>query len=145
MFLTYRDAEIPIRAVLGGNGPLHWTSVDIAGSCPLLLVEWHEGDNANARRRRSLMGSLSEFERFVLSIALRGQISSAQLLTPPDINKTGSWLLEPLVEVSEGCDPEDDYLCGIYRVLGGNVYLESPEAGLSELSKRRPIYRASIK
>lgn len=141
MFLTHLSAEIPIRALLGREGPQHWNSVEISGACPLFFVEWSEGFGDDTRSRRCLIGSLEEFERVVKEVALRGRIRSTQLLTPPYVNKSTDWLMEPLIEVSEGSAEDDDYLCGIYRVLNGDVYLESPETGLSELTKRRLIYQ----
>lgn len=141
MFLTHRIAEIPIRALLGREGPQHWTSVEISGNCPIFFVEWSEGFGEDARSRRYLTGSLEEFELLLKEVSLRGRIMSTQLLTPPYVNKSHDWMMEPLLEVSEGSADDDDYLCGIYRVLKGDVYKASPETDLDVLTKRRLIYK----
>jgi len=141
MFLTHRNSEIPIRAMLGGDGPQHWDTVEISVACPLFFIEWSEGLGDDAQTKRCLTGALDEFEKLVAKATLGGSIRSIQLLTPPYVNGGSEWLMEPLVELVEGTIPDDDYPCCIYRVLKGNVYLESRETALSELTQRRTVYR----
>ncbi|TDV49463.1 MULTISPECIES: hypothetical protein [Pseudomonas] len=142
MFRTSREAEIP-RPVFVGEDVHLWSCVEHGLHLPWFyarLVHY------NAGMQISHMLMLSSLE--ILKSALNQRTPSAsieeiQLVSPGYFNKSGRWLMEPLLELIEVQAGPEQAISYIFKVMGDRLYTQGqPDEGVDQV--RRTIYSAKI-
>lgn len=100
MFKTNRNAELLPGLSNGPDGVQFWSFVEQEVAWPWFYLQMVEDDGKEAFRSMLMVPTLPLLEQIVEAKSDHAWIEQAQLVTPAHINKTGRWMMEPLLEVS---------------------------------------------
>lgn len=140
MFRTSRKAKIPTPVFLGEDIHL-WSCVEHGLHLPWFYARLvHEEDGLQI----SHMLMLSSLELLKSALTQRkpsASIDEIQLVSPGYFNKSGRWLMEPLLELTEVVAGRGQAISHIFRVMGDRLYTQGQADGAAE-QVRRTIYLA---
>ncbi|WP_139214913.1 MULTISPECIES: hypothetical protein [unclassified Pseudomonas] len=123
MFRTYADAEIQIGEAFGSDCHL-WRFIEHGLHQPWFYVTLAKLTKDGKYRDMLMLSDIVNLEGLVFSRSELVKIEEVQLVSPGYFNKSGSWLMEPLLSISKGKFRSGGYYY-VYRVLGGGCYISS--------------------
>ncbi len=123
MFRTYADAEIQIGEAFGSDCHL-WRSIEHGLHQPWFYVTLAKLTKDGKYRDMLMLSDVVSLEGLVFSRSELVKVEEIQLVSPGYFNKSGSWLMEPLLSISKGKFVSGDCYY-VYRVLGGGCYISS--------------------
>ncbi|MGY1450258.1 hypothetical protein ACW582_24210 [Pseudomonas chlororaphis] len=123
MFRTYADAEIQIGEALGSDCHL-WRYIEHGLHQPWFYVTLAKLTKDGKYRDMLMLSDVVSLETLFFSRSELVKIEGVQLVSPGYFNKSGSWLMEPLLSISKGKLKSGGYYY-VYRVLGGGRYVSS--------------------
>ncbi|MDR8364207.1 MULTISPECIES: hypothetical protein [Pseudomonas] len=139
----FRTQDVDLAGLPGmfGEGLTHWHAVSRS-----LATHWyHVGIKLRHEDRFiSQVEMLNDETKLFELISTQGPdlvIDELQVVTPPWINKIGSWRMERLTSVSVGYDKNEIPVC-LMEVESGAVYVDvhDPTFDASTLTNLRKIY-----
>lgn len=139
----FRTQDVDLAGLPGmfGEGLTHWHAVSRS-----LVTHWyHVGIKLRHEDRFiSQVEMLNDETKLFELISTQGPdlvIDELQVVTPPWINKIGSWRMERLTSVSVGYDKNEIPVC-LMEVESGAVYVDvhDPTFDASTLTNLRKIY-----
>ncbi|MDH0155028.1 MULTISPECIES: hypothetical protein [Stutzerimonas] len=122
MFKTNRNAELLPGLSNGPDGVQFWSFVEQEVAWPWFYLQMVEDDGKEAFRSMLMVPTLPLLEQIVEAKSDHAWIEQAQLVTPAHINKTGRWMMEPLLEVSVIRNEQGQELGYEYVVEGNRTY-----------------------
>lgn len=122
MFKTNRNAELLPGLSYGPDGVQFWSFVEQEVAWPWFYLQMVEDDGKEAFRSMLMVPTLPLLEQIVEAKSDHAWIEQAQLVTPAHINKTGRWMMEPLLEVSVIRNEQGQELGYEYVVEGNRTY-----------------------
>ncbi|MBI2277085.1 MAG: hypothetical protein HYU74_07025 [Dechloromonas sp.] len=129
MFLTTPSDRHPIKSAIAGHGYDVWNRVTLTVDFPWYYVSYSKCPEAklgiNGTEFLCKPDQVAEF----LSQNV-GLIQTDQLLlvSPPRLNRTKQWLLEPLAEVWRGNLEDSAFYVHVYLLQDGRHYVDAPNA-----------------
>ncbi|WP_143504028.1 MULTISPECIES: hypothetical protein [unclassified Pseudomonas] len=130
MFRTYADAEIQIGEAFGSDCHL-WRYIEHGLHQPWFYVTLAKLTKHGKYRDMLMLSDVVGLERLVSSQSELVKIEGVQLVSPGYFNKSGSWLMEPLLSISKGKFGVGGYYY-VYRVSGGGCYISSGGGCISD-------------
>lgn len=122
MFKTNRNAELLPGLSNGPDGVQFWSFVEQEVAWPWFYLQMVEDDGKEAFQSMLMVPTLPLLEQIVGAKSDHAWIEQAQLVTPAHINKTGRWMMEPLLEVSAMRNEQGQELGYECVVEGGRTY-----------------------
>jgi hypothetical protein len=122
VFKTNRNAELLPGLSNGPDGVQFWSFVEQEVAWPWFYLQMVEDDGKEAFRSMLMVPTLPLLEQIVEAKSDHAWIEQAQLVTPAHINKTGRWMMEPLLEVSVIRNEQGQELGYEYVVEGNRTY-----------------------
>lgn len=138
MFTTLDKAEIPYPF----GGMRLWAHVARTIHAPWFHVIVEEQDSSGMRARHmSFLSSIRQLHE--LSEVPELRIIEVDLVTPPYINNTARWRMEPLREIWSAPEPDGSREAHIHVLESGARYAESRlRTPLAKLRQDRLVFRA---
>jgi hypothetical protein len=140
MFRTHTDEMAGLPGMFG-EGLAHWHAVSRS-----LATHWYHVSIKQRHEDRfiSQVEMLNDETKLFELISAQGPdlvIDELQVVSPPWINKSGSWRMERLTSVSVGYDKNEVPVC-LMEVESGAVYTDvhDPSFNASTLINLRKIY-----
>jgi hypothetical protein len=123
MFTTHRHAEIPLAPLFGGSQQL-WRFVELEQHRPWFYVTVNKGKNGANWRTMFLVSSEDELEWLLRDIIAEAQVEAVQVITPANLNGTGTWQMEQLAELVRIFDNNEEVSGYDLRTASGITYSE---------------------
>lgn len=140
MFWTHRRAEVSTHAHFGYETQA-WTHVSQSLHVPWFYVTVTEGSHGETLLTMLLVQEVSVLEALLAQQNGSMKVESVQLVSPGQINNSGRWLMEPLIELSRITSSEG--LTYSFVVEGGMQYLDRMDTSIHAAgSLGSVIYRA---
>lgn len=142
MFRTHKHAEIPLKALLGDHTQL-WRSVEQGVPLPWFYMAI---DDPNGRSMWLLSGP-ADLEPWVKIEGPDLKIGLVQLVSPPYLNGSDRWLMEPLHELVEVEIRGSEGSFHLYRTESNRVYCDGYNCKFSDADVKswRVVYSCSDK
>ncbi len=144
MFKTNRNAELLPGLSNDPNGVQFWSFVEQEVAWPWFYLQIVEDDGQEAFRSMLMVPSTPLFEQIMAAKTDHAWLEQAQLVTPAHMNKTGRWIMEPLLEVSAIRNEQGQMLGYLYHVEGGRTYSTSADQHLDEQRSTHTIFSAEL-
>lgn len=144
MFKTNRNAELLPGLSNSPDGVQFWSFVEQEVAWPWFYLQMVEDDGKEAFRSMLMVPTLPFLEQIVAAKSDHAWIEQAQLVTPAHINKTGRWMMEPLLEVSAIRNEQGQELGYEYRVEGGRTYSISADQPPDGQLNTHTIFSAAL-
>ena len=142
MFVTYKQAEIPLRINFGDENTQHWQYVEQTLQCPWFYVKLARQSGEEVMISMLLIPSTPAFEQLLGEQGNGLWLKGVQLVTPGYMNGSDCWEMERLLEISEVVDDKDDSCTYVYRLEGERLYSENRQLGRSSPRTTRVIFSA---
>lgn len=121
-----------MSAIAGENQHV-WTYVNLALNAPWFCASYVQSTPDGDISETVLLSSANQitelFDRYAESI----RVTHLMLISPSRLNRTETWLMEPLREVWRGRNTNNNEPVVMYRLADGRCYADSSE--LSDLSE----------
>lgn len=130
MFRTYAYAEIQIGEAFGSDCHL-WRFIEHGLHKPWFYVTLAKLTKDGKYRDMLMLSDVVSLEGLIFSRSELVEVEEIQLVSPGYFNKSGSWLMEPLLSISKGRFMSGDFYY-VYRVLGGGCYISSGVGCISD-------------
>lgn len=140
MFLTRDNAEISLEASIS-TGARSWRFVEWHQTKPWFWVTvMIEGDGYS--HLDTLMLCLpSDIANLIAEGVNASKVVEVQIVTPPSMNKTEVWSMEPLTEIVRGVVPRSGRTVHVFKCRNGKMYVEdSVQPSLPELLSQELIF-----
>ncbi|MFY1664522.1 hypothetical protein [Pseudomonas sp. Pseu.R1] len=122
MFKTIRAAEMLVGNPLGAGELQFWPFVEFETFLPWFHVETIEDTGDALHKGVILAASVDQLKQFLQHDCQTAWIEEVQVITPGDLNGTGSWRMEILTKLTE-FNATDSVPSGhTYEVHGGATY-----------------------
>lgn len=144
MFKTNRNAELLPGLSNGPDGVQFWSFVEQEVAWPWIYLQVVEDDGKDAFKSMLMVPTLALLEQIVGKRSDHAWIEQAQLVTPSYINKTGRWMMEPLLKVNALSNEQGQELGYECVVEGGRAYSMSAEQLPSGQLNTHTIFSAAL-
>lgn len=122
MFRTIREAELMPNLFRAPNGFQFWSLVELATMWPWFHVETIDCSGNDIHRGVVLAPSVPLLADLIGGESKTARIDQVQVVTPGDINGTGSWKMEALISLHELVDSTGQVVGHAYQVEAGTEY-----------------------
>ena len=138
MFRTTREAELS-RPVFVGEDIRLWSYVEHGLQLPWFYVRLAHHEDGMRMNRMLMLSNVEMLQSLLSQRTQSSWVEDVQLVSPGYFNKTGRWLMEPLLELVEvGTGPVQSNFF-IYRVMGDRIYTDG-QTNNSAGQVKRTIY-----
>lgn len=124
MFVTYSKAEVPIGVLAGHPEVHHWRYAELSFSCLWFYISIGYVRSNQLGRSTLLLSGLGEFEQLLSDRSPDLWLEEVMIVSPSEVNGTGSWRLDPLMTLEEANEESTGQLIYIYRLVDGSFYIE---------------------
>lgn len=121
MFKTTEQYEL-LGGPRGADGIQFWSLIEHEILWPWYYIQVVQDLGTELSRTMLMMSTTSELSGVALARTKVAWLEAAYIATPGDINGTGAWTLEPLVEVLMYRDGGGAPTGVIHRVVSGETY-----------------------
>lgn len=148
MFFTDNCAETPVGAFMGPD-KRSWRCVEWCLNAPWFWVTVRQRNSQYSVTDCLMVSTPRDIEWLAhcgqaSSDVEESQIVEIQLVSPPRLNRTSSWLMEPLDAVISGYSPDADRTVHLFRCRNGKLYGEEGVYDTSpQLKNCKVIFSAS--
>lgn len=122
MFRTMREAELMPSIFNAANGFQFWSLVELETMWPWFHVETIDSSSNGMHRGVVLAHSVPLLVDLIGGQSKTAWINQVQVVTPGDINGTGSWKMEALISFHELVDSAGKIVGHAYQVATGAEY-----------------------
>lgn len=123
MFKTMREAELIPSLFRAANGFQFWSIVEVETLWPWFHVETIDCSNNFTHKGIVLVPNVSLLRDLISGESKTAWISEVQVVTPGDVNSTGSWKMEGLISLHELADSTGQIVGHAYQVATGAEYV----------------------
>ena len=123
MFRTMREAELMPNIFRAANGFQFWSLVELETMWPWFHVETIDSRSNGIHQGVVLAPSVALLVDLIGGQSKTAWINQVQVVTPGEINGTGSWRMEALVSLHELVDSAGQIVGHAYQVATGAEYL----------------------
>lgn len=123
MFRTMREAELMPTLISNANGFQFWSFVELETMWPWFHVETIDCSNNAVHKGVVLAPSVPLLVDLIDGESNTSWINEVQIITPGDINRTGSWKMDVLISLHELIDSTGQVAGYEYQVATGEEYL----------------------
>lgn len=127
MFRTADHARHPILSSFAGKGEHVWSYVNLTHEtvwfCASYIV--HKSDTC-AWPETLLLSKVEQLTDLYRNFKGLIEVTRLVVVTPPRINKTSDWHMDPLREIWCGRSPRYDENVFVYRLDDGCEYIDAP-------------------
>lgn len=128
MFLTTPSDRHPIKSAIAGHGCDVWTHITLTIDFPWYCLSYSRRPGATlgveGTEFLSKPNQLAEFLSQTDSII---QVDQLLLVSPPRLNRTRHWQMEPLAEVWRGHYEDSGFFVHAYVLQDGRRYVDAPD------------------
>lgn len=143
MFITDARARHPFMSALLDDGMQAWNSINLSIEAEWFWVSYLLKMDEGRIRETILLSSLSQVvEVFEQAQGDRIEILEVNIVSPPYLNRSTHWMLEPLREVWRARNPRTGRVAHLYCVAEGKEYVEADNA-LEEFTERQLLLKVS--
>lgn len=142
MFVTTDGMRCEVLPA-GWGGAHVWSAVELEVLAPVLLVtlrDTTEGHQASLRRVFFVVAR--QFEQLIAGPSV--DVQTVNLLSPPHVNQSSGWSLEPLRELWKYSDASGNQNGWVYTVEGGRTYSDLRGEGPVNLAGRRLVFALDL-
>ncbi|VVM75820.1 hypothetical protein PS676_02014 [Pseudomonas fluorescens] len=136
MFLTHLQARVMDADLF--SDVITWRYVEHSIHRPWLYVAAVEKNQDFDLRPMLMIGDVNLLQSLLSDQGSGLQVESILLVTPDHMNRSGRWMMEPLVSIDKVVAP--DAVAYVYSVESGRAYIE----GDPEVSTRTDAQRVGI-
>lgn len=122
MFRTMREAELMPSIFNAENGFQFWSLVEVETMWPWFHVETIDSSSNGMHRGVILAHSAPLLVDLIGGQSKTARINQVQVVTPGDINGTGSWKMDTLISFHELVDSAGKIVGHVYQVAAGAEY-----------------------
>lgn len=122
MFRTMREAELMPNIFRAANGFQFWSLVELETMWPWFHVETIDSRSNGIHQGVVLAPSVALLVDLIGGQSKTAWINQVQVVTPGEINGTGSWRMEALVSLHELVDSAGRIAGHAYQVATGAEY-----------------------
>ncbi|WP_048361852.1 hypothetical protein [Pseudomonas deceptionensis] len=122
MFRTMREAELMPNIFRAANGFQFWSLVELETMWPWFHVETIDSRSNGIHQGVVLAPSVPLLVDLIGGQSKTAWINQVQVVTPGEINGTGSWRMEALVSLHELVDSAGQIVGHAYQVATGTEY-----------------------
>ena len=145
MFLTTPTDRHPIKSAIAGHGCDDWTHVTLTIDFPWYCLSYssraHATLGVSGTEFLSKPDQVAEFLGHTSNII---QVDQLLLVSPPRLNQTKQWQMEPLSEVWRGQFKGDCLYVHVYVLQDGRRYVDSPnQSAIKSLTNLTPLLKYS--
>ncbi|NWD69377.1 hypothetical protein HX870_17390 [Pseudomonas gingeri] len=141
MLVTYAQAEVPLGIMAGKPEIRHWRYAELSFNSVWLYVLIGYARSGAQRQCTLLMPELREFERLLNDCGDELWIEDVMVVSPGDINGSGTWMMERLGTLEEVVDEQTGEYIYIYVLENGKRYTETELIQSAKLQVQRVIYQ----
>ena len=142
MFFTRDDAEIPVGASIS-KGAKSWRFVEWYRTSPwfwVTVIAEGEGYSNIDTLMLYLPGDVADL---VAEGANSSKVVEVQIVSPPRMNNSGAWSMEPLTEIVSGVLPMTGRTVHVFKCRNGKTYMDdSVQRSIPELLRQKIIFSA---
>lgn len=129
MFSTYSATENHFKSAILGDGQQVWSYIRLYLSNPWFIVVYEDMEDGTLYRETVLLDTFFQ----ILDINEIKTIIEVYIVSPSHMNGQGRWMMNPLIEILEGIEPEaDGQKAQVYVVENGERYMASYMSTLEE-------------
>ena len=122
MFRTMREAELMPNLFRAANGFQFWSLVELETMWPWFHVETIDCSGNGINRGVVFAPSVPLLADLIGGESKTAWINQVQVVTPGEINGTGSWRMEVLISLHELVNSAGQVVGHAYRVAAGAEY-----------------------
>lgn len=125
MFTTYPKAEIafgPDEEPGAHAGQRVWSFVEQELLLPWFYLQVVRRSGREDYASMIMIYHAHELKQFIDAQSDRSWVEQVQLVTPPHVNRTSTWMMEPLAIVGIVADPRDGSHFPTFKVANGTTY-----------------------
>src|SRR5471032_1245390 len=126
MFRTTREAELS-RPVFVGEDIRLWSYVEHGLQLPWFYVRLVHHEDGIRISRMLMLSNIEMLQSVQSQRTSSSWVEDVQLVSPGYLNKTGRWLMEPLLELVEVGTGSAQSKSLIYRVMGDRIYTDGQQ------------------
>lgn len=141
MLVTYAQAEVPLGLMAGKPEIRHWRYAELSFNSVWLYVSIGYARSGAERQCTLLMPELREFEQLLNDCGDELWIEDVMVVSPGDINGSGTWMMERLGTLEEAADEQTGEYIYIYVLENGKRYTETELIESAKLQVQRVIYQ----
>ncbi len=141
MLVTYAQAEVPLGLMAVKPGIRHWTYAELSFKSVWLYVSIGYKSSGLQRQCTLLMPELREFEQLLSDCGEELWIDDVMVVSPGDINGSGTWMMERLDALEERTDEHSGEFIYFYVLENGKCYTESELIKSAKFQNQRVIYK----
>jgi len=141
MFTTYPQAELWLGSLIGQSGERTWSFVEQDGLAPWFYVQIGRKRGVAKETYMLMLCSTAELGQLIEEKSASVWLEQAYLISPPSVNNTESWLMEPLSEIEVAIGGDSRRSRVIFRLTNGNIY-SLDDYPLAQVAKNPIIFSA---
>ncbi|TCT07079.1 hypothetical protein [Paralcaligenes ureilyticus] len=144
MFYTYDNAETPMGAWFE-KGSRSWRFIEWSLNIPWFWVTIVLSDGEASWTDTLMFYLPQDIADLIEQRANNLKAIDVQLVSPPRMNGTTKWSMEPLAEIVSGIALETSRPVHVYKCVNGKSYMDEDEVdAVLELKNQRIIFSASM-
>ena len=127
MFRTIFSDRHPIKSAIAGHGCDVWTRATLTLDIPWFCLSYSSTSEATyGLSGTELLSKPDQVAEFLSDTDAKIQIDQLLLVSPPRLNGTQQWLMEPLAEVWQGRLENNFFYVPVYVLQNGRRYVGAP-------------------
>lgn len=127
MFLTTPSDRHPIKSDIAGPGCDVWTHITLTMDFPWYCLSYRSSDGADdGLEKTDFLSNPVQVREFMCASQNAIQFNQLLLVSPPRLNRTHNWQMEPLSEVWRGRPTNNSFFIYVYMLQDGRRYDNSP-------------------
>lgn len=145
MFLTTPSDRHPIKSAIAGHGCDVWTHITLTVDFPWYCLSYSSRTGSDIGvKGTELLSKPNQVVEFLSQSESNIHVEQLLLVSPPRLNRTRNWQMEPLAEVWRGHFKDSGLFVHVYVLQDGRRYVGAPNADAwQELLDLTPLFQFS--
>lgn len=127
MFQTASHALDPLMSAIAGEGQHVWSYVNLAANRPWFYACYNLHTSEGAIRETIMLSTVGQVIDLLKHDKQILKVKLLMLVSPPSLNRSISWLMEPLSKIWEARITETERYAVLYDLANGKQYIDSFE------------------
>jgi len=126
MFLTTPSDRHRVKSTIAGHGCDVWTQITLTLDFPWYCLSFSYINCADEGLQKTLfLSDPAQVREFLQGASNTIQVDQVLLVSPPRLNRTRTWLMEPLSEIRRGRLSQNGFYIYVYVLQDGRRYINS--------------------
>lgn len=127
MFQTESHARHPLMSAIAGEGQHVWSYVNLVTNQPWFFASYILHTPDGDLSENVMLSMADQVVDLVKQSKHVVRLKSLMLISPAELNKSKTWMMEPLTKIWEGRVVETDRHALVYDLASGKRYIDSFE------------------